>query len=456
MGGRMVRRIFAIGLGLLALTQTLGAQTPPGPEQNLRVSNEVRIYQMDKDAVVNITSTRVVNARVGTGDEIFDRFFGPTVVRAVPSTSLGSGFVIHPSGYILTNEHVIDRASEVNIVLANGDKLPAVIIATDTEHDLAILKVAPAKPLQAIRLGVSDDLMIGEPVYAIGNPFGFSGSMTRGIVSALARELTFPGDRVFKGLIQTDASINPGNSGGPLLNAYGQVIGVNTAIKADANGIGFAIGISTVRDSLPQLLQTEVTKRVQLGFTLKESRTIAPPAQIGVAVLIAAVQSGSEAEKVGLRVGDHVVAVGETPADTIVSALVACQEAKAGAVMVLRIEREGKLYEAKVPVTPAPPPESERILLDKLGVEAISLTPALARQYGLSVSAGIMITSVRKGSPAATGGLQAQDIINQIGPYYVTTNDDAATLLKSATKRTRVRLGIIRGDARGLTMVNIN
>ncbi|MEI8197149.1 MAG: trypsin-like peptidase domain-containing protein, partial [Phycisphaerae bacterium] len=145
----------------------------PAAAPNLRITNDVRVYQAVKDAVVNIASKRIVNAPVGTGDEVFDRFFGPRIMRPVEMQSLGSGFVIHPAGYIVTNEHVVDRATEVQVVLADGQKLPAQVLATDNEHDLAVLKVTPRidKPLQAITLGASEDLMIGEPVYAIGNPF---------------------------------------------------------------------------------------------------------------------------------------------------------------------------------------------------------------------------------------------------------------------------------------------
>ncbi len=201
-------------------------------------------------------------------------------MRTVPAQSLGSGFVIHAAGYIVTNEHVIDQATEVDVVFSNGEKLEAQVLATDNEHDLAVLKVVPKKPLVAIALGTSEDLMIGEPVYAIGNPFGFAGTMTRGIVSAVDRKLEVNSSKSYKGLIQTDASINPGNSGGPLINAYGQVVGINTAIRADAHGIGFAIAVSNMRDLLPAFLNPEATNRAQIGFSVEEKRTMTPPATV--------------------------------------------------------------------------------------------------------------------------------------------------------------------------------
>ena len=166
----------------------------------------------------------------------------------------------------------------------NGEKLSAQVIATDNEHDLAVLKVNAEAAAACGGLGTSEDLMIGEPVYAIGNPFGFAGTMTRGIVSAVDRTLEITARRSYKGLIQTDASINPGNSGGPLLNAYGQVIGINTAIRQGATGIGFAISVSNMRDLLPAFLNPEALNMRQMGFTVEEKRTSKPPASVTATV----------------------------------------------------------------------------------------------------------------------------------------------------------------------------
>src|SRR5208337_2106089 len=172
-------------------------------------------------------------------------------VMRVPANSLGSGFIIHADGYVVTNNHVIDRAREITVELADGRKLPASLISADADADLAILKINTDKPLPVLELGDSSDLMIGEPTIAVGNPFGYSHTVSTGIVSALHRDLKDREGKVsLSELIQTDAAINPGNSGGPLLNAYGQVIGINTAIRGDAQGIGFAIAVSSLRDLL--------------------------------------------------------------------------------------------------------------------------------------------------------------------------------------------------------------
>ncbi len=227
----------ALSGGIISFAAAVSGQVTVATEPNLRMTNEVRVYQLTKDAVVNISSTRVIAAPVSSGNDVFDRVFGGQM-REVEAHSLGSGFVIHSAGYIVTNEHVIDQATEVDVVFSNGEKLEAQVLATDNEHDLAVLKVNPKKPLPAIALGTSEDLMIGEPVYAIGNPFGYAGTMTRGIVSAVDRKLEVNASKSYTGLIQTDASINPGNSGGPLINAYGQVVGINTAIRGIRTGLG--------------------------------------------------------------------------------------------------------------------------------------------------------------------------------------------------------------------------
>lgn len=432
------------------------AQSPPG-EPNLRITNDVRVYQMVKDAVVNISSTRIVTARVGTGDQVFDRFFGGQI-RQVPAQSLGSGFVIHPAGYIVTNEHVVDEATEVEVAFSDGSKLPAQVIATDTEHDLAVLKVEPpaGKQLPTMTLGTSEGLLIGEPVYAIGNPFGYAGTMTRGIVSAVDRVLEASPTKSYKGLIQTDASINPGNSGGPLLNAYGQVVGINTAIRADAHGIGFAISVSNMRDLLPAFLNAEALNRALVGFTVEEKRTERQPATVLANVFIKQVQPGSGASKAGLLPADQIVAVGNTSVTNIVDTAVAMASAKPGDTLVLTVLRGGggregvaKRLEIRVPVIAVPPTVVEEVLLGKMGVKAESVTPALAARHRLAARQGIYITAVRPDSPAGKAGIQPGDVIFQLGRYYVSSTDDVAILLNTVTKETVVPIRLIRGNEVG-------
>ncbi len=430
-------------------------------EDNLRETNDVRVYRMTKDAVVNISSTHMVTARVPTGDPIFDRFFGGQMVQG-KAQSLGSGFVIDPSGYIVTNEHVIDEATDVKVTFSGSDTpLPAEVIATDNTHDLAVLKVNPPKPLQAIALGSSEDLMIGEPVYAIGNPFGYGGTMTRGIVSAVDRELKISVDKSYDHLIQTDASINPGNSGGPLINAYGQVVGINTAIRAGAQGIGFAISVSKMRDDLPDFLNPEAEDRAQIGFTVEEKRIPTPPANVKATVLVKSVRAGGNAEKAGLRVGDRIAKIGDVTVTNVVDALVAMAGAKPEDVLRLEVARgteEGdpKLVEMKIPVTKVLPPPPNQVLMGKLGVAGVTVTAAVVKKYGLVPGVrGVMVLGVKDESSAATAGLQVGDVINQLGQYRVQSLEQLEALLKGVKEDLDVAVGIIRGNVRMHGMIHI-
>ncbi|MGN6367890.1 MAG: trypsin-like peptidase domain-containing protein [Phycisphaerae bacterium] len=434
-------------------------------EENLRETNDVRVYRMTKDAVVNISSTHTVVARMPTGDPIFDRFFGGQV-RKAEAQSLGSGFVIDPSGYIVTNEHVIDEATDVKVTFSNGDTLTADVIATDNQHDLAVLKVDPSQrkhreiPLQAIALGSSDDLMIGEPVYAIGNPFGYAGTMTHGIVSAVDRELNISKNKSYDHLIQTDASINPGNSGGPLINAYGQVVGINTAIRAGAQGIGFAISVSKMRDLLPTFLNPEAEDRAQIGFTVEETRKVTPPANVKARVVVNSVRPGGDAEKAGLRVGDRIVEINDLKVKDVVDALVAMAGAKPEDMLRLQVEREegGKPREMALNVrvmkfTPPPPKE---VLMSKLGVEGVTVTAEVAKKYRLVPGVlGVLVLGVKDDSTAAAAGLQVGDVINQLGQFRVQNLEQLGGLLRRVKEDVDANVVVIRGSTRLFGTIHI-
>src|SRR5207302_406273 len=242
------------------------------PDLNLRRTVTVDVVRKTKDAVVYISTTKLARTSPFGDDPFFRQFFQ----QNVQVQSLGSGFVIHADGYVVTNNHVIDRAREITVELSDGRKLGAELLAADPDADLAILKIKSDKPLPYLELGDSSDLMIGEPVIAVGNPLGYSHSVSTGIVSAIHRSL---GDATVKleDLIQTDAAINPGNSGGPLLNAYGQVIGINTAIRGDAQNIGFAIQINRMRDLIPELMNPAQASKIDLPLKLKEERKLTQP-----------------------------------------------------------------------------------------------------------------------------------------------------------------------------------
>ena len=280
---------FMLGLAILFSIPTRAMALLPDEEVN------ARIYREFSPGVVNIT-TVVVN---------YDFFLNP-----VPGEGTGSGAIIDDQGHILTNYHVIEKGNQVQVTLADGGKFPASIIGTDPDSDLAVIQIeAPAERLKAIPIGTSSDLVVGQKVLAIGNPFGLDRTLTVGIISSLGRSIRAENGRLIRGIIQTDAAINPGNSGGPLLDTSGRMIGVNSAIFSPSRGnigIGFAIPADTARKVVPQLIAKGYVSRAWLGIVgenITPELAMALNLPVSHGILIAQVIQGSPAEKAGLRGG---------------------------------------------------------------------------------------------------------------------------------------------------------
>ncbi|HEY7118236.1 MAG TPA: trypsin-like peptidase domain-containing protein [Tepidisphaeraceae bacterium] len=422
--------LWAIGIA------TLPASADPPEGINLRKTVTVEVVRKTKDAVVNISTTKTVARRVspfGGDDPFFWSPFDAGQTVQVPANSLGSGFIIHKEGYVVTNNHVIDRARKINVELADGRKLPADLISSDADADLAILKIAGSdKPFPALELGDSSDLMIGEPVIAVGNPMGFAHSVSTGIVSAIHRDLKDGRQHVLLAdLIQTDAAINPGNSGGPLLNAYGQVIGINTAIRGDAQNIGFAIQVNKLRDLIPELMRPAAVNKVDVPLKLAERRKVTEPSTVTCEVY--------ENHDGKPRV---LQSINGLPCPTIVDACVALLKARSGQPIELGwdtgVER----------LTPRPVPLPDAIVQAKrrLGLVIQQMTPMLAEKYHMSVEDGLLVTEVARGSVAGRTGIEPGDVLVQLGRYRVETLDDFAGLLDHLPSTGRVRIGVMRGD----------
>ena len=292
-------------IGTLELKEAHAAPAYDAEEQN-----NIAVYKRVSPSVVNITSTALV----------FDFFYG-----AVPQQGQGSGFILDKAGHILTNFHVVDGANRgIEVQLSDKRRFKATVVGSDKTHDLALLQIEganhqPVPNLQPVTLADSSQLNVGQKVYAIGNPFGLSGTMTRGIISAIRPIRSESGGKI-EDAIQTDAAINPGNSGGPLLNSNGEVIGINTMIASNgadqSSGIGFAIPINTAKAILSDLTRYGRVKRPSLGIV---SYAIGPDlaAQMGLnadyGVLIQKVIPGGAAQRAGLRGGDQQAYVGNTP-----------------------------------------------------------------------------------------------------------------------------------------------
>ena len=394
---------------LLAFT----AAPPLTPAQLKRVTPIVEVVRDESDTVVAIAATHVVTQSVS----LFDVFAVP---REVQRSSIGSGTVIHASGYVLTNAHVVAMASELSVMLKGGKELTAHVVAALPEEDIAIVKcdLPSGSALHAVKLGTSDDVMVGETVIAVGAPVGLVHTVTSGIVSAIDRELR-PAEGVhFKGMLQTDAAINPGNSGGPLFNVVGEQIGVNTAIRGDAQNVGFAIPIERVKALLPRLLAVEMRGRVKLGLRLRDTEA---------GVVVDDVERGSPADQAGIGAGMIVTDVDDHKTPSIVEALVALLEEPSGRPFVVRAQLpEGTIDIFHVTIAELPPPDGKALAKKRLGLDVADLDAVTAARLGLRAGAGVVVKDVDK--DGARVGLLPGDLVTRVGPYGIRHVADLAVL----------------------------
>ena len=449
-------------LGLtLAAPALAGLEAPPpaapalSPEEALarRRSPVVEVFELRRDAVVNIASTQVDEVVVRGGspfDSLFDEFFD--MPRRQPQTrrftrrSVGSGFVLHPEGYIVTNAHVVSRtADEQKVIFADGGEFDARIVATDRAADLAILKIEADRPLPVLPLGRSDDLLVGETVVAIGNPLGFQHTVTAGVVSATGRSIEIDRGLQFDDLIQTDASINPGNSGGPLLNVLGELIGVNTAIRGDAQNIGFAISVDRLRAALPRLLDVERRYRIISGLALDP---FGPPR-------VAAVEPNSPAQTAGIRPGDRLVSVDERPIANAIDFDIALMGRAPGEEVPLRLVRGGggeagrsggELRQVALRLAARPAPDGAALAEARLGVVVEELPEDVARRLGLQRARGLVVAGVDRDGPAARTGIDRLDVLLAVGEVYASSLDDLGRRLERAEAGEELPIRILRID----------
>ncbi|MHC4990172.1 MAG: trypsin-like peptidase domain-containing protein [Planctomycetota bacterium] len=431
-------------LAACGMVQGLAAGTGSSPDDQqsrqeslrLRRTPVVEVFESSRDSVVNISTTEVIEVQ-GSGpfDRMLREFFEvPTRPRRYTRQGIGSGFVIHPDGYLVTNAHVVAGATELKATFASGREYEARVIADDTTRDLAILKIDAERSLPTLRLGRSDDLMVGETVVAIGNPLGYQHTVTAGVVSAIGRDLEFPNGVALPELIQTDASINPGNSGGPLMNVLGELIGVNTAIRGDAENIGFAIPVDQLREILPRLLDVHRRYRIDSGLVLSSSRV----------PRVEAVGPGSPADDAGIRVGDVVRAIDSSPVREGVDFYIGLIGKQAGDRVRLEVDRGGRSLDRQLVLAGRPRPDGDRLARSKLGVRVRALPEDIARDLRLPGEAGIFVLDVEVGGPADRGGIEARDIIMSVGRYHVTSVEELGQLLELADADEQIPVRCIR------------
>ena len=401
----------------------------------------VEVFEATRNAVVNISTTQVIErvyAPRGYGT-LFDEIFPRSRVRRYRSESVGSGFVLHADGYIVTNYHVVARTAERKVIFADKREYDAEVVATDMQRDLAVLKISAHHRLQPLPLGRSDDLMVGETVIAIGNPLGYQHTVTAGVVSALDRQIDVDRGFQFTNLIQTDASINPGNSGGPLLNVLGELVGITTAIRADAENIGFAIPVDGLRDVLPEMLAVERRYGFTLGLTVANTK----------GAVVTATRRGSPADQAGIRVGDIIREIDASPVESSIDFHVALIGRRAGEVITLRVHRDGSVHEHQATLAEQPRPDGGDLLQKRFGLEARPMDQGMADRLGFRRPTGLTITSVERGGPADQGGLRRGHVVLHLGRFQVRTLDETGSLLSAVTTGQRVRVDVLQvGDGR--------
>jgi len=351
------------------------------------------------------------------GPELFERFFRRRAPRE-DGRAAGSGVIVDPRGYILTNNHVVENASAIEVRLSDDRKFKATLVGRDPRTDLAVLKVESPAPLPVADLGDSDRLRVGQWAIAIGNPFGLDRTVTAGIISATGR--THVGVATYEAFIQTDASINPGNSGGPLLNLDGRVIGINTAIVSSGQGIGFAIPITMARDIMTQLIARGRVVRGWLGVVIQDL-TPELAAGFGVkedaGVLVAEVMKDGPAAAAGLKAGDVITGFGGSAIKDVTDLQKRVAAVEPGRPSPIVVIRDHQPLALSVKVGEQPTDEALAAAEsgeDVLGLTVEPLTPETARQNRLSARRGLLVTEVAPGSPGAEAGIKPGDAIVEV------------------------------------------
>lgn len=437
---RMLRRPFRVATRAVTAAVALGlgwttsgpatADDTGGQRDRLRRTPVVEVFEATHNAVVNISATQVieqVRAPRGIG-ALFDEFFPLPRVRRYQSESVGSGFVLHPDGYIVTNYHVVARTAERKVIFADNRQFDAEVVATDMPRDLAVLKIDASGPLQPLPLGRSHDLMVGETVIAIGNPLGYQHTVTAGVVSALDRQIDVGRRFQFTNLIQTDASINPGNSGGPLLNVLGELIGITTAIRADAENIGFAIPVDGLREVLPEMLAVERRYGFTLGITVANVKE----------ATVTGIRHRSPADEAGIQVGDIVRRVAEDAVESSIDYHIALIGRRSGETIALHLDREGRPFNVAVTLADPPRPDGAALLRQHFGLEAEPMNVRMAEQLGFRRPTGLVIVHIEPGGPADQAGLQRGQVILHLGRFQVRTLNDIGSLLSGVATGQRV------------------
>ncbi len=435
----------SLGVGrtwmLVVVTLLVAILVPsPGDSSEARRTPLVRAVEDARDAIVNIRGQKIVATRSA------DRSDAPRRVNG-----MGTGVILDGRGYIVTNFHVIDGVSKINVTLSDGSNAVATPVSHDPKTDLAIIKIdAGNRALPTIRLGTSRDLMPGETVIAVGNAYGYEHTVTRGIVSALHRTVQVSDVQYYHDLIQTDASINPGNSGGPLLNIDGELIGINVAVRVGAQGIGFALPVDKVLTIAAELCSLQRLENREHGIKLTP---IVDQQDRGQGLLVSSVEAGSAADRAGLQAGDRIKNVGPSSVHWPVELEISLLGREAGQTVPLIVRRDGEslnldltLPTSGIKVVRAR--EADRAWT-QIGLRLQPLTGAQMRDTTNSkYRGGLAVMAVRAGSPAESQGIRRGDVLVGMHVWETVSLDNVTYVLKQqrVTSKGPLKFYILRGN----------
>ena len=468
---------------LLTKKETSSEETVSIPNGVIELQEAfANVAQVVKPAVVNISAVQILKMEVPYyefffGDpfeDFFDEFFGrPRRERPQPerreferkAEATGSGVIIDPEGYILTNYHVIAGAEDIKVTLSNGveKKYDAEVIGKDARTDLAVIKIKSKEKFPAAKLGDSDKIRIGDWAIAIGSPFGLQQTLTVGVISAKRQSLFVEG-KEYRDMIQTDASINRGNSGGPLVNIRGEVIGINTAIYAPTGvfaGVGFAIPINSAKEILGDLIEKGKVVRGWLGIEIREvdeviAKQFNLPKKEGV--LVNRVMEDSAAEKGGMKRGDVIIKFGDREVKNVRDLQDVVAGTAPGKKVKVMVIREKKEVPLDIKLEEMPEPTEEARVREKeverekegefeewLGMRVETLTPALARQYGITDKEGVVVAGIEIGGKAEEMGLVEGDLIRSVNRQSTGNVTEFRKVIKKVNLSEGVIFDIVRG-----------
>ncbi|MCZ7592894.1 MAG: PDZ domain-containing protein [Kiritimatiellae bacterium] len=359
----------------------------------------------------------------------------PPLMREQLKHSLGSGVVVDENGYILTNYHVIEQASKIRVGLGDENTYDATLLAGDPMNDLALLKITPSEPLRAITFAEDDDLLLGETVVALGNPFGFSQTVTAGVLSGINREARYRDRVMYRDILQTDAAVNYGSSGGPLVNLDGEMIGLNVQILQDAQNIGFAVPIKRLRALLSVWMAPRSLQHGWLGFELSATNGV---------LTVTSIATNGPAEAAGMNVGDEILSLDGTPVADALSLNRALINKGQGKALNLRLRSGGVERDTALTLQPIPIRSGDQLAREQLGLVLSTNTPEQAVRAGFEH--GLGIEGVLANGPAAATGMKPGLLLTRIDDTEIRSVDDVATALQDSRPGEFVKLRLVQLD----------